>query len=114
MRPWPPSPLIGWSTSTIPRGAPTATIPPPRISADSFVCFDEPLTPTLSRRERAIERRDFSGHLLRWVDDSSLRPRGDPLSEPPDPALAEAFVVLGGGVLDGIGQRGIRRDELGE
>ena len=35
------------------------------VMVESDACFDEPLTPTLSPRERAIERRDLSVHLLR-------------------------------------------------
>jgi len=34
----------------------------------SAVVNDEPLTPTLSRRERAFEPRDMSEHVLRLVD----------------------------------------------
>src|SRR5258707_13128178 len=46
------------------------------MSSRVSLCFDEPLTPTLSRRERAIEQRDLAVHLLRWVDCTpvTLRP----------------------------------------
>src|SRR5258708_37499577 len=38
------------------------------VMVESVACFDGPLTPSLSRRERAIERSDLSVHLLRRVD----------------------------------------------
>src|SRR5713226_2379976 len=48
-----------------------------------------------------------------WAcNDTSLRPGGDFASEISDPACTEILVIGRSGLLNGIGEGGIRRDEL--